>query len=458
MKKKHLIIVGTIIISAIVILGLYQTFALSGDITKDTSGYYNITVNDGTTVNVPANSSKTVYYKLTNTNKGTVKYGVGYSGSNITVKYYHDTQDPVTGTVDYGKSKFIKLYIQNTGSTATTATLSTILGYEKGGDLIVPSGYTLVNEKKALSSKEVLQRLGLSYSKETPNFSLTSAENGTNGIYAAEDDLGTSYYFRGNVTNNYVNFAGKAWRIIRINGDGTIRMIYDSLPTEGLRDPALRVNSSDFTAPMNDNAYVGYMYGTAGSSTYESTHSNSTNSPIKNAVDQWYDKNIVNTGYEDYVADAIYCNDRSVYEGTGIGTAETGYMPGNRLLSSTPTLKCVNKNDRFTKSTTLGNGKLTKKVGVVTSDEVMYAGATSSESNAYYLYEILNDSSNGSWTMSPIAFSNGGVYSSCVLNGAIYASPDICYFTSNYAVPVISIKGDAIISGTGTSNNPFKVE
>lgn len=147
MKKKHLIIVETIIISAIVILGLYQTFALSGDITKDTSGYYNVTVNDGTTVNVPANSSKTVYYKLTNTNKGTVKYGVGYSGSNITVKYYHDTQDPVTGTVDYGKSKFIKLYIQNTGSTATTATLSTILGYEKGGNLIVPSGVTLVNEE-----------------------------------------------------------------------------------------------------------------------------------------------------------------------------------------------------------------------------------------------------------------------------------------------------------------------
>ena len=147
MKKKHLIIVETIIISAIVILGLYQTFALSGDITKDTSGYYNVTVSDGTTVNVPANSSKTVYCKLTNTNKGTVKYGVGYSGSNITVKYYHDTQDPVTGTVDYGKSKFIKLYIQNTGSTATTATLSTILGYEKGGNLIVPSGVTLVNEE-----------------------------------------------------------------------------------------------------------------------------------------------------------------------------------------------------------------------------------------------------------------------------------------------------------------------
>ena len=146
MKKKHLVIVGVIILSAIVILGLYQTFALSGDITKDTSGYYNVTVTDGTTVIVPADGTKTVYYKLTNTNKGIVKYGIGYSGTNITVKYYTDTTDPVTGTVDYGKSKYIKLSVENTGTTSSTATLSTILGYENGGDLIVPSGVTLVTK------------------------------------------------------------------------------------------------------------------------------------------------------------------------------------------------------------------------------------------------------------------------------------------------------------------------
>lgn len=150
MKKKHLVIVGVIILSAIVILGLYQTFALSGDITKDTSGYYNVTVTDGTTVTVPAGSTKTVYYKLTNTNKGIVKYGIGYSGTNIKVYYYTDTTDPVTGTVDYGKSKFIKLYIENTGSTESVATLSSVLGYEKGGDLIVPSGVILVTEEKQL--------------------------------------------------------------------------------------------------------------------------------------------------------------------------------------------------------------------------------------------------------------------------------------------------------------------
>ena len=152
MKKKHLVIVGVIILSAIVILGLYQTFALSGDITKDTNGYYNVTVTDGTTVTVPAGSTKTVYYKLTNTNKGIVKYGVGYSGTNITVKYYSDTQDPVTGTVDYGKSKFIKLYIENSGTVSSTATLSTILGYKNGGDLIVPSGVTLVSKALTMSN------------------------------------------------------------------------------------------------------------------------------------------------------------------------------------------------------------------------------------------------------------------------------------------------------------------
>ena len=169
MKKKHLVIVGVIILSAIVILGLYQTFALSGDITKDTNGYYNVTVTDGTTVTVPAGSSKTVYYKLTNTNKGTVKYGVGYSGANITVKYYTDTQDPVTGTVDYGKSKYIKLFVQNSGTTSSTATLSTILGYENGGDLIVPSGVTLVTESymKPVNAATYITNLYTEASKTT---------------------------------------------------------------------------------------------------------------------------------------------------------------------------------------------------------------------------------------------------------------------------------------------------
>lgn len=456
MKKKHLIIVGTIIISAIVILGLYQTFALSGDITKDTSGYYNVTVSGGTTVNVPANSSKTVYYKLTNTNNGTVKYGVGYSGSNITVKYYHDTLDPVTGTVDYGKTKFIKLYVENTGTTATTVTLSTILGYENGGDLIVPSEYTLVNEKKALSSKEVLQRLDLSYSEETPNFTKTSIEDGTNGIYSAEDDLGTSYYFRGNVTNNYVKFANKYWRIIRINGDGTIRMIYagTSAHANGYNDSSandMSIGTSAFNSSNNDNTYVGYMFGTKGASTYANTHSNTTDSTIKTELDSWYETNIVNTGNEKYIADAIYCNDRSLSSGTGIGTKKTTYTAQTRISNGQPTLKCTNNSDKFTKSTTIGNGKLTKMIGLITSDEVMYAGEKYGVTNKeYYLY-----SGKYYWTMTPYSYSIGVARAGSV-NG--YGSLSYFRVNDNFPVrPVVSLKSDAISGGSGTAESPFFV-
>lgn len=457
MKKKHLIIVGTIIISAIVILGLYQTFALSGDITKDTSGYYNVTVSGGTTVNVPANSSKTVYYKLTNTNNGTVKYGVGYSGSNITVKYYHDTLDPVTGTVDYGKTKFIKLYVENTGTTATTVTLSTILGYEKGGDLIVPSEYTLVNEKKALSSKEVLQRLDLSYSEETPNFTKTSIEDRTNGIYSDEDDLGTSYYFRGNVTNNYVKFANKYWRIIRINGDGTIRMIYagTSAHANGYNDSSandMSIGTSAFNSSNNDNTYVGYMFGTKGASTYANTHSNTTDSTIKTELDSWYETNIVNTGNEKYIADAIYCNDRSLSSGTGIGTKKTTYTAQTRISNGQPTLKCANNSDKFTKSTTIGNGKLTKMMGLITSDEVMYAGEKYGVTNKeYYLY-----SGKYYWTMTPYSYSIG-----VARVGSVNGYGSLSYFRVNddFPVrPVVSLKSDAISGGGGTMNEPFVVE
>ena len=232
MKKKHLVIVGVIILSAIVILGLYQTFALSSDITKDTSGYYNVTITDGTTITVPAGSTKTVYYKLTNTNKGIVKYGVGYSGTNITVKYYTDTIDPVTGTVDYGKSKYIKLSVENTGTTSSTATLSTILGYENGGDLIVPSGVTLVTEKKSPLSSYITNLYNNATKTAVINNSITYQYDPKNSLMK---DVGNNIRYYGASPNNYIYFncsnysnqsssTCETWRIIGVF-DGKIKLI-----------------------------------------------------------------------------------------------------------------------------------------------------------------------------------------------------------------------------------------
>lgn len=141
-------------------------------------------------------------------------------------------------------------------------------------------------------AKATLTSLNLSPSSGTPDFTKTSIDDGTNGIYSAKDDLGTSYYFRGNVTNNYVKFANKYWRIIRINGDGTIRMIYagTNAHVNGYNDSSandMSIGSSTFNSSTNDNTYVGYMYGTEGGATYANTHSNTTNSTIKTTLDSW---------------------------------------------------------------------------------------------------------------------------------------------------------------------------
>ena len=305
-------------------------------------------------------------------------------------------------------------------------------------------------------AKITLTSLNLSPSRGTPNFTKTSIDDKTNGIYSAKDDLGTSYYFRGNVTNNYVKFANKYWRIIRINGDGTIRMIYagTSAHANGYDDSStddMSIGTSAFNSSYNDNTYVGYMYGTKGASTYEDTHSNTTNSIIKTKLDSWYDTNIVNTGNEKYIADAIYCNDRSVSSGTGIGTTATTYAAKTRRDNGTPTLKCPNNNDKFTKSTTIGNGKLTKMIGLITSDEVIYAGGKSGTYNKeYYLY-----SGAWYWTMAPYSYASGIAYVNLVCNNGNLCNNFV--LNSDAVRPVVSLKSDAISGGSGTAASPFLV-
>ena len=302
-----------------------------------------------------------------------------------------------------------------------------------------------------------LAALGLTVSSGTPNFTKTSIDDKTNGIYSAKDDLGTSYYFRGNVTNNYVKFANKYWRIIRINGDGTIRMIYagTSAHANGYDDSSandMSIGESAFNSSSDDNTYVGYMFGTKGAKTYANTHSNRTNSTIKTVLDSWYDTNIVNTGNEKYIADAIYCNDRSASSGTGIGTTETTYAAQTRINNGTPTLKCANNNDKFTKSTTIGNGKLTKMIGLITSDEVMYAGGKNETNNQeYYLY-----SGKYYWTMAPYSFASGNARVGHVYNYGNLSRDNV---SNPFGVvrPVVSLKSDAISRGSGTAASPFLV-
>lgn len=323
---------------------------------------------------------------------------------------------------------------------------------------------------------------------KTPDFSTVSGNNGvkknlqnnstiasnqgdgTKGIYSAEDDFGTSYYFRGTVENNYIKFANKYWRIIRINGDGSIRMIYagTSAHANGTTNNDMKIDNSEYNTNYNDNTYVGYKIGSTGSSTYANTHSNAGNSTIKTYIDNWYETNLKE--YKYYLKDTIYCNDRKVVNinnvvgmtltGDGTGTNESAYAGSDRTyVSHSPTLKCENKNDRFTVNNTMGNMELVYPIALATSDELVYAGATGIDpatmtyitNTEFYLF-------NGDfcWTMTPFFFAGGDAYVGYLSD---YGRVDLNGVYDYSGVrPVVSLRSDAILGGSGTMNDPFVVE
>ena len=96
--------------------------------------------------------------------------------------------------------------------------------------------------------------------KVTPNFAkIAPNDTETDGLYMAEDDEGESYYYRGAVKNNYVSFAGFTWRIIRRNGDGSVRMIYSGKSTTDTGE-AVTIGNSQFNSKYWDPTYEGYKY------------------------------------------------------------------------------------------------------------------------------------------------------------------------------------------------------
>ena len=311
----------------------------------------------------------------------------------------------------------------------------------------------------------------------TPNFASTATTN--EGLYKAQDDLGTSYYYRGAVDNNWVKFgkdsSGKDiyWRIIRINGDGSIRMIYTgtTAPTESTKvvmtGEGTQIETSAFNSSTDKTEYVGYMY------TSGEQHGTSTPSEIKTTIDNWYKTTTLETDLKTkslVSKDQIFCNDRTAstsdvtYSTTNYTTLTSWNSTGTtyyygaygRLMNTTtsPILTCPREEDKFTsKNSSIGNKALEYPVGLITADEIAMAGVVwNSVNSSYYLYTNQNY-----WSGSPtdfisnytdafefIVYSTGGITTSNV------------YSTAG-ARPVVSLSSEARLSGNGTYSNPYTV-
>ena len=219
MDKKKIIIIILVLLILFGIYMLYNTFAVSTIASNNESNNtYDILVGEGTTITVPKGSSKTIYFHLKNTNNGSVKYALGYNTTaNIEVKVYEDSKDKVSDIIGYTENKYIKLYLKNPTNNSNTVTITSVLGYENGGDLIVPDGITLITEvytpPKATTLADYITNLYTNASK-------TKAQN--NGIdynYASSVSLmndklggtttdldGGNIRYYGASPNNYIYF------------------------------------------------------------------------------------------------------------------------------------------------------------------------------------------------------------------------------------------------------------
>ena len=302
----------------------------------------------------------------------------------------------------------------------------------------------------------------------TPGAAISTASEAL--LASAEDDYGTSYYFRGAVTNNYVQFANKCWRIVRVGGDGSVKLILHNDNTAGAANPCDAANNSAsaafarysgttyksaFNSSYNDNAYVGFKYGTPSSSTYEATHANTNNSTILTNLETWYNNNLKT--YADAIADTEWCNDKTNVTDTtydpwsitpnGLGYAKnvTYYGATQRLVGTSgtgPSLKC--------------NGelsKITSKVGLITADELALAGYAYGSGNiTTYLQENATDTYW--WSLSPYGF-DGGSADVWYVNGSVGSFVNYDVDDTDGVRPSISLKSTTNVTGEGTSSSPY---
>ena len=237
------------------------------------------------------------------------------------------------------------------------------------------------------------------------------------GLYAQTVGSNKTYYFRGNPTNNYIKFAGKDYRILRVNEDGTIRIMLTS-----------SIGNNEFNSAHN---------------TYDKMYY--TNSELKMVVDDWFTTNIIGDNASKVVSGNYFCEQAKVVWNTSHYTAGSATVTAKE--SYTPTFEC----------TTDGNGKgvVTSKVGLVTYDETIYAGGWYDVGGLSYPYYL--NSGNLYWTMSPAGFYANDDASAWFVSGAGIES---YYYVSDAigVCPVLNLSADTLVSGSGTESDPYIVK
>lgn len=413
MKNKYKISLGVIFLGLIIVLLIFSGYHIyKNNILKNSA---EVIVDDELSINY-FNGSQIEF----ESEEKEIKFSVINDGDSESL--FHIGLDNVrvdNGKVTYSLYEENKIIVENSEITEGANTLSSFVSIAVGET----KSYKL--ELKNIDKKKISFEINVQKSsQEDTNFSqlilndnLINKETKTKvgeeiavndeGLILDVDDNGNTFYFRGNVNNNYVKFADEIWRIVRINGNGTIKIVLDS-----------SIGNST-------------IYNTDLSKDRLETLKKYSETKVAESLVNWYESSLKD--YDNYIAQSKYCIDTNM-EGENL----SNYFRIN--VSNIPTFNCLGT-------------KNNSKIGLLTVDEIIYAGATINEPNQhYYLYNERVE--NSWWTLSPAKDSVEGLYYYEVSNDGKINSTSTGESSKNIR-PVINLKKDVEMSGDGTKENPY---
>lgn len=379
--------------------------------------------------------------------------------------------------------------------------------YGKAGDKYVPETTTkILADNELQEEKENMFNYASNGIQVDPNdkddhMTDPNPEYVTTGLYSKEDEDGVSYYYRGAVDNNNVQFgeytsdyyvydwggyyfqtkescialgedAEKCqqvklastgdkmyWKIVRVNGDGSLRLIYNGTSmTHPVYNEDISASSvigtNSYNLEYNDPKYTGYTY------------DNGTDSSIKKEVDTWYKKALGNTVYDKMVSSGRFCSDSSGYKpASDYGFTDFPDMDGMNAFASydrlgqsmtnyakpnSPTLKCPSTSENY-------GGSYRLKAGLITADELALAGENPGVVTDSYLNSVASGEMFPYWSMTPAAFDNDYAVAAVWFEDDGLLDNGVGHH--NYAVrPVINVTTvNGFTSGDGTASSPYVI-
>ena len=414
--KISLSVIGIILIFLLVVAVDYAKYLKENEVNNPI-----VLVEDGLSINylngnkIEVNSKEKTYtISVTNNSSDTLHYYIRVNNIETNKKDITYILTEKNNALNMPKNNFpteeadLASYIEIAPS--STHTFSLLILENKAANLKANIKIGLEEEKEANFATTIL--INNDIKKSTITKVGEEAAITDEGLIEGNDENGTLYYFRGNVTNNYVIFANLTWRIVKINGDGSVKLILNDYI-----DDKTNYYNSDNTESIDNKM-------------------NFSNSNVYATLKNWYQTNL--NGYEKYIATSKYCVDDTVSE---IEESNTYYLGYSRLLT-----------DYSQVNTCLGS-RYNSKIGLLTADEAVFAGASKNAQNtSYYLYTASKDTSW--WTITPVS-SNGTdiTYFEVSSNGQLKNESLGSYYRG--IKPVIDLNKKTFVDGTGTINDPY---